>query len=109
MGFYLEPTTNVKGSPTKIQYMRKHGKELASPKWPEDPDTALVCLLYNGAWYALCVCYSKLEMEAIAQPDGRGRTWYWLAKEKCYKAMPPAEANELREAWGQYRYEPRHP
>jgi hypothetical protein len=109
MGYYLEPQDNLPRKPSKKAFLENDGIKLKGPEWPLDPDRALVCLIFNGAWWAAGVCYSKAEMEAFNRPDdARQKTWFWLTKEKCYEAMSPSDANSLRKAWGVEQYEPRH-
>jgi hypothetical protein len=110
MGYYLEPATNIPGKPSKKDFCEKEGKKLPDAQWPDDPDVALVCLMFNGAWWAAGVCYSKREMGAFNDPnDGRQRTWFWIPKEKCYESMAPLDAQYLRKAFkSASEYEARH-
>lgn len=99
MGYYLEPQSNCPGRPAKKAYLDLEGIKLPFAEWPSMDDTALICLIYNGSWYAAGVCFSKAEMAAFMQPDARERTWYWLPKDKCYEAMDPSTAKSLRESF----------
>lgn len=110
MGYYLEPANNVPGKPSKKAYLEKEAKKIPAAAWPDDPSLALVCLMFNGAWWAAGVCYSKREMGAFNDPnDGRERTWFHMSKEKCFEAMGPSDANALRKAFSSAsEYEARH-
>jgi hypothetical protein len=108
MGYYLEPQSFIVGKPSKQEFCELEGVKLPGPEWPDKADTALVCLMWNGRWWAAGVCYSKREMDAFNTPeDGRQRTWYWLPKEKCYESMAKSDSDSLKKTWNVGQYETR--
>ena len=76
MGYYV----NLKEKP-KETWLRENGERVWTAIWPTDNNLALVCLVFNGAWTAAAICYSKDEMNAFRDPlDTRYKIWYHIKK-----------------------------
>jgi len=93
MGLYLEP----KGDKNERIKWLGDNKEKTYHLGVEDPlikyesipvDEVLVCLVDNGAFVAIAVCYSRHEYGAFAKEDGRIKIWATL-KKNVAKAVCP--------------------
>jgi len=96
MGVYINPPDC-----TKEQWLKDHGVLLLlQPKWELIEGTGMlpVALVFNVAFTAAAICYSKREMEAYTptKEDLRLRLWF-LVKESSLLAVEPSLFGYLEE------------
>ncbi len=62
----------------------------------DETDSFVVCLVDNGAFYAVGVAYDKRELAVFKKPDGREKHWFLVDKE-LIKQNAPAWACYIEE------------
>ena len=96
MGLYLEVKNRFDKA---MQLKRDHGAQVVNkPKLLSDipRNKTLVCVVENGTFDAIGVCFNQAELEAFAFPDRRRKTWMLIDTVEVIK-MHPNYIKYLRE------------
>ena len=82
MGYYINPPDSSKEAWLKIHGLPVSVDSLLSSPFNFDGPSLPVCLVDNASlgFTAAGICYSQEELECFAEPDGREKKWYLVAK-----------------------------
>jgi len=86
MGFYIDPVDCSKEA--WLQQALDGGRAIAT--WPElaQDGRITLCLVDNGAFTALGVCFNQKELDAVARPDGRFKRFFHVDRELVKEQVP---------------------
>ena len=84
MGFYIDPPDM-----SKEKWLQENAKPCHRPVWPPPEGHIHVVLIFNQAFTAAGVAFSKKELEAFLNPrDSRVRLTYLAPIKKVEKVQP---------------------
>lgn len=90
MGFYLEVPTHRQKAKYLIEHHQAKRLEFAPPTLQNhvSKDETLVCVVENGLFDAIGICYSERELQDFGYPDGRPKHWLILPVAESVKLSP---------------------
>lgn len=92
MGFYIETKSYQAKGKAKYLHEFEGATLLLDPKFPENSNTILICVVDNGPFEAAGICYNRQEFMDFNEPDDpRPKVWLTLPRQKVIELCPPVE------------------
>lgn len=90
MGFYIEVTENKRKAKQLI--FLYGATRISVPTYPPPPGEVIICVVDNGPYEAVAICYSEQEMQEFNDPDDdRRKEWLLMDRKEVIDLCPNVE------------------